>query len=72
MSTLPAVDQKYDVATIITPDGAFQLNQEIQEFKCIIKRDEFISKFGYYLLDKSQHETQAEGLIIHDELTLNE
>ena len=72
MSTLPAVDQKYDVATIITPDGAFQLNQEIQEFKCIIKRDEFISKFGYYLLDKSQHVTQAEGLIIHDELTLNE
>ena len=70
MRALPEVDEKFNLVTIITPDGVHQLNQEIKAFKCLITADEFKAKHGSLFLTRSAQVTATEGELIHDELTL--
>ena len=70
MRALPEVDEKFNLVTIITPDGVHQLNQEIKAFKCLITADEFKAKHGSPFLTRAAQVIATEGELIHDELTM--
>lgn len=74
MKTLPAVNIGFSRTTIITPEGCFQLNQEVMAFKCLISAEAFAVAFNdlLFLLDRAKSATDPLGVLAYDKLTLKQ
>lgn len=74
MRTLPEINNQFKITTIITPEGAYQLNQEINEFKCLISAEEFSTTYKdfLFLLQHAAMVTDVNGILIYNTLTLKQ
>ncbi len=74
MRTLPEVNDRFALTTIINPEGVYQLNQEINTFRCLFSAEEFTIAHGElcFLLQHATIVSELDGILIYDALTLKQ
>lgn len=72
MKNLPETKESYEYTTIITPQGIYQLNQEIDNFKCLLNAEEIQAIHDLSMLLQQAAATYLEEGSIYNTLTLKQ